>query len=219
MGRLNIVLVMLAAIPIAADAAEIGKVLYQDDFSNPASGWVSADLGHTRFDYDQGARRIVVTKGDVSTHDLLPGHPFANVSIEVDATLVDGSTTASLFGLICRATAGDVLQKAYQFYINADGAYALLKLTGPQVGQIQEVKVGKSDALQKGNATNHLRADCAGNKLAMYANGQQLLSAEDADFASGQVGFAIHSNPSRGLDRHPGFEVHFDNFVVREATP
>ncbi len=50
--------------------------------------------------------------------------------------------------------------------------------------------------------------------FALYVNGQKLLAAQDSDFKMGQVGFAI-STPSKSN----GFEVRFDNYVVREAAP
>lgn len=214
MGKLSNAIFVLLAATCSVCAVEVGRILFQDDFSNPASGWVSADLDHISFGYKDGVRRIVVKKGDVPSHDLLPNRTFDNVSIEADATFVSGAANANFFGVICHATADSVLRKAYQFVINADGIYVLLKLTGPQLGQRQELKAGKSDALRTGNATNRIRADCAGNNLAMYANGRELLSVQDADFRAGQVGFAVIAAANS-----KGFEVHFDNFVVREAKP
>jgi hypothetical protein len=207
-----ILVVMLSTCPV--EAVEVGKSLFQDDFSNPASGWISADLNDVSFGYAHGVRRIAIKRGDVSSHDLLPGRTFDNVSVEADATFISGVPNANFFGVICRATADSVLRTAYQFVVNADGVYVLLKLTGPQLGQRQEVNAGKSDALRTGNATNRIRADCAGHHLVMYANGRELLRVDDVDFSAGQVGFAIISAVNS-----KGFEVHFDNFVVREAKP
>jgi hypothetical protein len=212
-GTAAAIFVLLAA-TCPVRATEIGKILFQDDFSNPASGWISADLDHISFAYAGAVRRILVKKGDVPSHDLLPNRVFDNVSIEAEATLIAGAADANFFGIICRAAADSMLRTAYQFVINADGVYVLLKLTGPQLGQRQEVKAGKSDALRTGNATNRIRADCAGINLAMHANGRELFSIQDADFRAGQVGFAVIAAANS-----KGFEVHFGNFVVREAKP
>jgi hypothetical protein len=194
--------------------AALGKILFQDDFSNPQSGWVDADLGDIQFAYSGGSRHITVKQGNLNSHDLLPSQNFGDVSLEADATLTSGPTN-SVFGLICRATADSVLQSGYEFLITADGNYGILKVSGPNAGETNLLgQEGKSDAILTGNATNHLHVDCAGSNLVLYANGQQLIAVQDGDFKQGQVGFGI-SSPSDS----PGYEVDFDNFIVREATP
>jgi len=214
MRKLGNAILVLLTVTYPVCAVELGKSLFQDDFSDPTSGWVSADLDHISFSYADGARRIVVKKGDVPSHDLLPNRIFDDVSIEADATLTSGAANSNFFGVICRAAADSVLRTAYQFVINADGVYVLLKNTGPQLGQRQEVKAGRSDALRTGNATNRIRADCAGSNLGMYVNEHELFRVQDPDFRAGQVGFAVIATANS-----KGFEVHFDNFIVREARP
>ena len=67
---------------------------------------------------------------------------------------------------------------------------------------------------RQGNAVNHLRADCSGDTLTFYVNGEKLLEKTDAAFKTGGVGFAVTTQPkSETLD------VRFDNFVVRSITP
>jgi hypothetical protein len=72
----------------------------------------------------------------------------------------------------------------------------------------------RSSAILPGNATNHLRADCSGSRLAFYANRQELIEAQDSQYRSGQVGMVVSTQPDSG-----GADVSFDNFVVREPTP
>ena len=195
-------------------AAALGKILFQDDFSNPQSGWVDADLGDIQFAYGSGLRRIVVKKENLNSHDLLPNQDFGDVRLEADATLASGPPNPVL-GLTCRATSDTVLQSCYAFVFTPDAGTRLPQVTGPNAGETNLLgQEGKSDAILTGNATNYLRADCAGSNLALYVNGQPLSAVQDGDFKQGQVGFGI-SSPSDST----GYEVDFDNFVVREATP
>lgn len=192
----------------------LGGILFQDDFSNSSSGWVETDLGDAQFKYDDEAYSIALTKGGLNSFSVLPKHTFDNVSIEADATLISGPTN-SIYGVICRATAGTVMQKAYEFLINADGGYGIIKVTGPNAGESKLLgQEGKSSVIRTGKVSNHLRADCSVSNLALYVNGSKLLSVTDNEFKQGQTGFAV-SSPANSS----GYIVQFDNFVVREATP
>ena len=64
-------------------------------------------------------------------------------------------------------------------------------------------------AVNMGNAQNHIRADCIGDTLTLYVNGQQVSTVQDAAFTSGgDVGIFA------GTYDTPGADIHFDNFVV-----
>jgi hypothetical protein len=64
--------------------------------------------------------------------------------------------------------------------------------------------------INTGTADNHLRADCVGDTLTLYANGVQLFQTQDSDFAKGNVGLIAGS-----YDTAP-VTVYFDNFVVTQ---
>ena len=55
---------------------------------------------------------------------------------------------------------------------------------------------------------NHIRADCIGNELTLYVNGQQVATATDSEFTGGDIGVIA------GTFSTPGTDIHFDNFVV-----
>jgi hypothetical protein len=98
--------------------------------------------------------------------------------------LASGPATG-VFGLMRRAQAdtGNVSQ-AYCSLVREDGAFAIAKRTSSS--SWNEIVSGQqSGAIQAGNATNHLRADCSGSGLALYVNGQKLLETSDA--ISGQA--------------------------------
>jgi phosphoribosyl-AMP cyclohydrolase len=190
-----------------------GTILFQDDFSNPASGWMVAKKDYAEFGYLDGEYRILLNKADFNTYSVVPKKTFDNCSVEADVRLAAGPSNG-VFGILCRAEAdAETLHKAYVFAIRADGFYAILKRTSASFWDA--IAYGKeSKAIKSGNAVNHLRADCSGDTLTFYVNGEKLLEKKDAAFKTGGVGFAVTTQPkSEPLD------VRFDNFVVRSITP
>jgi len=190
-----------------------GTVLFQDDFSKPANGWMVAKTDYAEFGYLDGEYRILLQKPDFNTYSILPKQKFDNVSIEVDARLVSGSANG-VFGILCRAEADEgTASKAYVFAIRADGVYGILKRTSPSFWDAIAMGSG-SKVIKPGNAINHLRADCSGGTLTFYINGEKVLEKADSAFSGGFVGFAVTTQPkSEPLD------VRFDNFVIHAIAP
>jgi len=182
-------------------------VLFQDDFSDPSSGWdrVSDEDGVT--DYDEGSYRILVntTNTDLwSNPDL--DFDFTDTSIFVDAT-VSGGDEDNDFGLICRYRDDE---NFYFFVISSDGYYGIGKVSDNVQQLVGMESMPPSEVIRQGKLTNQLQADCIGNTLRLYVNGTLLAETQDTDFTSGNVGLMA------GSFANPGTDVHFDNFVVRE---
>jgi hypothetical protein len=64
------------------------------------------------------------------------------------------------------------------------------------------------DHINQGSATNHIRADCVGSNLTLYANGSEIASASDSSFTGGDVGLIARTYDTAGTD------ILFTNFVV-----
>lgn len=191
-------------------SAGAAKVLLEDDFSDPASGWNSEQIGCCRFEYNSGAYRIMVPTADTVAFSLFPKQTFDNVSLEVDVAEIAGPASA-IYGLACRTSRN--YDKGYIFAIRPDTAHVIFYVAGSN--EQRELKaVLKSSAIQPGKATNHLRADCSGSRLSFYANGQELIEVQDSRYQNGQVGMVVSTQPDSG-----GADVSFDNFVAREPAP
>ena len=207
-------LVVVLVLPFGTIATRAeSPILFQDDFSNPASGWMVTKKDYAEFGYLDGEYRILLNKADFNTYSLVPKQTFDNCSVEADVRLAAGPSNG-VFGILCRAEAdAQTVHKAYVFAIRGDGFYAILKRTSPSFWDA--IAYGKeSKAIKPGNAVNHLRADCSGDTLTFYVNGEKLLEKTDAAFKTGGVGLAVTTQPkSETLD------VRFDNFVVRSITP
>jgi hypothetical protein len=207
-------LVVLLALRLGAVAVQAEKpTLFQDDFSNPNSGWMVTKTDYAEFAYLEGEYRILLKKADFNTYSLLPKQTFDNCSVEADVRLAAGPSNG-VFGILLRAEAdAQTVNKAYVFAIRGDGFYAILKRTSPSFWDA--IAYGKeSKAIKPGNAVNHLRADCSGETLTFYVNGEKLLEKTDAAFKTGGVGVAVTTQP-----KSEALEVRFDNFVVRSITP
>jgi hypothetical protein len=65
-----------------------------------------------------------------------------------------------------------------------------------------------SPFIQKGAASNHIRADCIGNVLTLYINGEKLQEVTDSEFSMGDVGLLAGSFNVGGID------IRFNHFQV-----
>jgi hypothetical protein len=211
--KLPAILITLGLLNLTSFAQTNGTVLFSDDFSKPANGWIVSKTDYAEFSYADGEYRILLTKPDFNSYSILPKQKFDNFSVEVDARLASGPSNG-VFGILCRAEANEqTVSKAYVFAIRGDGFYAILKRTTPTFWDA--IAYGKeSKAIKPGNVSNHLRADCSGNTLTFYINGEKVLEKTDPAFKAGNVGMAVTTQPkSEPLD------VRFDNLVVHAIAP
>jgi len=95
------------------------------------------------------------------------------------------------------------------FVISSDGYYGIAKLVDGKYSMISSDQLQYSEAIIKGQAVNRLRADCDGEQLSLYVNGQKLAQVNDSDFQRGDVGLVA------GAYQVHGVEILFDNFVVK----
>jgi len=204
-------ILMLAALACATfsssggDSTDSGAdILYEDDFSNPDSGWdrYSDEEGYT--DYENGAYKIAVNT-DTMFYWANPYESFNDVIVEVQAQKVSGGDAVQ-YGIICRHQDVD---NWYLLMITADGYGAIRKrYQGSDLEYIlDETPV---DSINTGNETNNLRAECVGSRLSLYVNGVLAVETNDSDITSGDVGLLA------GTFDVPSTEVLFDNFVVRK---
>ena len=184
-------------------SSQPGAVLFQDDFSDPSSGWDRIDVNDGVTDYVDGAYRISVN----SSHTDVWANPslnFSDVRVEVDATKVGGDDNND-YGVICRYQDSE---NFYFFIVSSDGYYGIGKVVGGVQQLIGEESMPPSELINQGNVSNRLSAVCAGSNLSLYVNGNFLTEVVDVDFTSGDVGLVA------GTFDQPGVDVYFDNFVV-----
>ena len=128
---------------------------------------------------------------------------FTDFALEVDARQVSESS-GSGYGVIFRLENGD---NFYSFELTGDGYYNLNKYLNGEWITLRALT--RSDFINEGNGTNHLKVVCEGSQIQVYVNGHHLATVIDDSFVEGYVGVIAEAF---GLDTH----VAFDNIVVSE---
>ncbi|HAY85380.1 MAG TPA: hypothetical protein DCY42_10805 [Chloroflexi bacterium] len=188
--------------PTATTPPTDDRFLFQDDFSDPNSGWdrFSDEGGGT--DYLNGGYLIGVYT-DVYFYWANPYRTFQDVIIEVDAELITDEED-NQYGIVCRQTDID---NWYVLVISGDGYASIRKrFLGGDLEYLTDWV--ESSAINTGMASNKLRAECVGNRLSLYVNGVLAIEAFDSDLVSGDVGLLA------GTFSATQTEVMFDNFTV-----
>jgi hypothetical protein len=181
---------------------------FRDNFADPSSGWDTDQGEEFERGYDGGEYFIELSEPNWFTW-AYPGKRFDDVIVEVDAYLASGSPDGH-FGVFCRRADED---NFYYFAISADGYYAIfLREHGGDVQIITENREGMvfSPLIHTDGQVNNIQADCRGDELSLYVNGELLEAVSDDAISQGDVGLGAGSGPE-GHAR-----VQFDNFVVTQ---
>lgn len=184
-----------------------GTVLFQDDFSDPNSGWDRVDADYKMTDYQNGGYRMWTSR---TMFDIwaTPYQSFTgDIVIDVDATKIGGPDDND-FGVICRYTEANSTFSFYYFLISSDGFAVIGRVLDGDQQYISAEAMMPADGINLGAATNHIRAECIGQNLKIYANGTLVAEATDSYLTSGDVGLMA------GTFGEPGVDILFDNFVV-----
>ncbi len=180
-----------------------GGVLFQDDFTLEGSGWDRYRDDVYSADYFDGGYHIRVSSPNTDAW-ATPHLNFGDVAIDVDAAKLAGPDD-NVFGVICRYQ--DPLN--YYFFLVSSDGYA-----GIGVNKEGRRKLLTGDSLlpspvvARGDAENHIRAECVGYNLALYVNGALVAQARAAEWPTGDVGLLA------GTYGESGTEIRFDNFSV-----
>lgn len=178
------------------------SVVFQDDF-DVGSGWYTSQGDDFGFEYVQGGYRIYV---NIRTAPIwsIRQRDYANARLEVDATRTAGPESG-YYGLVCRFNQEE--RNYYALVISPDGTYAIAKSEDNEFEFLQQGSA-PTGVIDSGEASNRVRADCLGDTLTLYANGQQLVQVIDDDFESGWIGLIA------GTRDEPKFSALFDNLVI-----
>jgi hypothetical protein len=185
-----------------------GSLLFEDDFSNRSTGWDTQSASQGVMDYHAGGYRMFVNELEANFWST-PHKDLADVRIEVDEGKLAGPDE-NRAGLICRYSG----EQFYFFIISHDGFYGIghfqssNQTSAGQMDLIGQSEMEYSPVINRGTNINHLRADCAGDTLTFYVNGEQIAQVQDPRLKHGDVGLLA------GSFSEPGVDVIFDNFVA-----
>ncbi len=199
---------VLAACQSLSPRVDPGQVIFQDDFSRPTSGWDRYHDTTYLSDYSDGSYRIHVLNPNTDAW-ANPNLSLSNVRIEVDITKVGGPDN-NVFGVLC------LYQDSRNFYFflaSSDGYVGIGVYIDGRRRLLSDKSLLPSEAVNPGQSSNHLRADCDGYRLALFVNSRLVSEAQAAEWASGDIGLIA------GTYDLPGTDVLFDNFSVLQPTP
>ncbi len=186
----------------AAPVPASGTVLFQDDFSNPFSGWDHVSTSGGIMDYDSGVYRFLVNDSHFN-YWATPRKQFTDTRVEVDTAKL-GGPDSNRAGIVCRLNG----EQFYFFVISSDGYYAIGRTNGLESYLLGQDQMALSTSIKTGMAVNHLRADCVGSTLVFYVNGFPVAQVNDSTLASGEVGLLA------GTFEEGGVDIIFDQFIV-----
>ncbi len=196
----------------AATPTESG-LLFEDDFSDPASGWyVNPDeVGEGSYTYENGVYAITALSNSLQMWGNA-GRSFGDVVITVDTMQVSAPANDNNgYGVGCRIQDDGA---GYYLRISGDGYHATHRVTyDAQSGEetfTPLVDWTRTEAINLGNAANRIDATCAGSKLSLTVNGQIVSIAEDDTFAQGDIALTVTTYEDEPTT------IHFDNVAVRE---
>jgi len=184
-------------------------LIYEDDFSDPGSGWDTYDEDDTWAGYwDSGYRLAVYRENYTAWAVPSPALSLTDFEVEVTARQIAGPLDNNL-GLLVRYQEDS--DSFYWFQISSDGYYSVdLRRDGEWVTVIGWKA---SDAIQQGlEATNRLRVRCSGDRFSFYVNDVFLTDVQDATLQQGSIGLAV------GAFDEPGVEIVFDDIRVYALT-
>jgi len=174
---------------------------FKDDFTDQGNWHITSDP-EVEIAYQDGGLSIQIKVLDRVAWTV-SGRQFKDMAVDVDATQVGGPDDNS-YGLVARYQDD---KHFYRFEVSGDGYYAIHARDGQD--WIPLVNWTESQAINRGQATNHLRVECQETSLRFYVNGQLLHQVDDDRYRQGDVGLVAAT-----LYSEPGTHILFKNFEV-----
>lgn len=185
------------------------NIIFQDDFSNPNSGWEVGDYSGGSVGYENGYYYVIGDGAGVNMYGAA-GKNFGDAIISVDASAVQGpSNDNNGYGIICRKDPDPNSDNGYYLRISADGYYSIAK--ADENGFTDLVAWTSSSVVRQGTKNNTIVAYCVGSNLKLEVNGTVLAEANDSTYSSGDVALMAVV-----YEENETTKVQFDNFVVRK---
>ena len=163
-------------------------LLFEDDFSDPAGGWLTGATEQGQVSYEEGELHLLNYTAAEYSILTKAGRTFGDVVVEVETRLVGGNED-NWIGVLCRFVDAD---NHYKMLFSSDGYYQAAAVVDGE--QYQLVKYAASEAIRQGvGETNVVRLECVGSALRFYINGTLLVDVMDATFAEGDIAFEVFS--------------------------
>jgi uncharacterized ParB-like nuclease family protein len=183
-------------------------VLYNDDFTNPATGWPEETFDNYFIGYHEPEYyHVAITSPNYKTTVFVPERPtFSDATIDVNAFTFASKTAETgdfRYGVIFRRS-GD---QYYAFTVSQrTKQWAVLKSSSTGLAILKE---GTDDGIHDLDVVDALRVDMQGSTFFFHINDQFIAQVEDREYASGEVGFFVQTLDAANL------HIHYDSITVR----
>jgi hypothetical protein len=199
----NLVVTAPGAATTTTDTTSQAGIIFQDDFSDPSTGWEVGDYDGGSVGYGDGDYVVTSTVQNTFMWGVA-NQNFADADIEFDAAQVTGpANNNNGYGVMCRTQEDG---SGYMLRISGDGYASIYLFNAGEATPL--VDWAETSAVNQGNASNHLRAVCSGSTFQLYINDELAAEGTDTTFTDGDLAFTVSS-----YETDPS-EVHFDNLVV-----
>jgi hypothetical protein len=186
--------------------------LLEDNFEGSDSNWGTGTDADSSVEYSDGGLRTKIFTQNYFVWSTPNDQDYENVHVEVTVKNNETDSTTA-FGVLCHQQA--VTDSFYYFVITPGGEYAIAKaaLAQTDVFLTNDDQWVQSDTIAQNAASYRVGADCGNGTLALYVDGQQIVSVSDSTYVNGGVGVLVWS----GEDVASG-DVTFDDFVVTKLA-
>jgi hypothetical protein len=190
------------ATAVALDGSEEEFILvYDDDFSDPSSGWDDAFDRYTTKQYGNNKYYVEITTSNLVAWGLA-NRKVADFRIQVDAAPEEGPNNNG-YGILFRFQDRD---NFYRFDISGDGFFLLSKFHNGE--WVTLVPWTATSAVNVGHNTNRLAVEAVGSQIRVYANDDLLAEVEDDTLDEGNFGFFASTFSE------PNLTVSFDDIIL-----
>jgi hypothetical protein len=190
-----------------------GTLVFEDDFTNPSSGWIIGSESGAVCGYENGGYRIVVKEADTLIgRDNKQITYLGDFALEIDAKCLSSNEDGicGSYGILFRQ------QDSENFYFFAihtgdiftPGNYCIKKCARNTVTDL--IAHTYSYKINKGKSTNHLKVVCQGARITVYVNGYELATVTDYSFPKGDIRLVAWS----GSESQGEADVLFDNLKI-----
>jgi hypothetical protein len=195
-------------------AVSQGQPLFQDDFSDPTSGWDTWENDWGQVRYENGEYSIQAKERAGHRWGYAPpSWVLRDFVVELDARHVDGPPGE--YGVIFRYGGPRTADRQdwgdfYLVALTTEGEYAVFRVLGRQWTPLVDYRF--SSAIERSPAWNRIRIEAIGPEMRVLVNGQELAVVRDEQLAQGRLILFVNAFTEWG-----GTHAHFDNVRVFAA--
>jgi hypothetical protein len=192
--------------PVASEAPTDPNVLYQDDFTNPTTGWSVAEFDNYFIGYHEPESYHIEIKSPHLKAPVVPipdaatnNYPDATIELQVQTVAGRTSTEGDYrYGLVLRRT-GD---QYYAFTISPTTKKWEVFKSSPS--GLVPLKEGVEQNIHDLDVDDLLRVDASGSDFSFYINNNPVAEVTDSDYPAGEIGFYAENIENANTHIHFG---------------